>query len=80
MSNKFSALAVAAGAVLAILPAATIRTAAAKENRPALQQDNSQSVPEPQQADGRRHGRPAETYAVAPGTKFLVVLSQDLTS
>ena len=35
---------------------------------------------EPQQADGRRHGRPAETYAVAPGTKFLVVLEQDLTT
>lgn len=81
MSNKFSALAIAAGAVLAILPAATIHSAAAaKENRPALQQDNSQSAPEPQQADGRRHGRPAETYAVAPGTKFLVVLEQDLTS
>src|SRR5450432_2309114 len=80
MSKKFSALAISAGVVLAILSAVTIHSeAAAKETRPTLQQDNSQSSPEPQQADGRRHGRPAETYAVAPGTKFLVVLEQDLT-
>jgi hypothetical protein len=80
MSNNFFALAIAAGAVLAILPVAIIHSAAAKENLPALQQDNSQSASEPQQADGRRHGRPVETYAVAPGTKFLVVLERDLTT
>ncbi|MDP9338274.1 MAG: hypothetical protein M3P45_05335 [Acidobacteriota bacterium] len=45
-----------------------------------VQQDNSNSTAEPQPADGRRHGRPAELYAVAPGTKFLVVLEQDLTT
>jgi hypothetical protein len=42
-------------------------------------QDGSQA-PEPQAADGRRHGLPAEAFAVAPGTKFLVTLEQDLTS
>jgi hypothetical protein len=55
---------------------ATAITAAAIP--PQTQQDNSDSEPQP--ADGRRHGRPAETYAVAPGTKFLVVLEQDLTT
>ncbi len=80
MSKKFSAFAIAASATLVILPGPTIGTLAARENLRALRQDNSQSSPEPQEADGRRHGHPAETYAVAPGTKFLVVLEQDLTT
>jgi hypothetical protein len=29
-------------------------------------------------ADGQRHGLPVETYGVAPGTKFLVSLDEDL--
>ena len=45
-------------------------------------QDNTpaSTVPQPQKADGQRHGLPLETYAVAPGTKFLVELEQDLNS
>jgi hypothetical protein len=31
-------------------------------------------------ADGKRHGLPLETYGVAPGTKFLVSLEDDLGS
>ena len=31
-------------------------------------------------ADGKRHGLPIETYGVAPGTKFLVALEDDLGS
>jgi hypothetical protein len=31
-----------------------------------------------QRADGERHGLPVETYAVAPGTKFLVRLEEEL--
>ncbi len=31
-------------------------------------------------ADGKRHGLPLETYGVAPGTKFLVVLEHELGS
>jgi hypothetical protein len=31
-----------------------------------------------QKADGERHGRPVETYAIAPGTKFLVRLEEEL--
>src|SRR5260370_30137156 len=30
-----------------------------------------------QKADGERHGLPIETYAVAPGTKFLVRLRDE---
>jgi hypothetical protein len=39
-------------------------------------------VPEQQRqkADGERHGLPLETYAVAPGTKFLVRLEGELSS
>ncbi len=33
-----------------------------------------------QKADGDRHGLPIETYAVAPGTKFLVRLEDELGS
>jgi hypothetical protein len=31
-------------------------------------------------ADGQRHGLPLETYAVTPGTRFLVSLEQDLNT
>jgi hypothetical protein len=31
-------------------------------------------------ADGERHGLPLETYAVVPGTRFLVSLEQDLST
>jgi hypothetical protein len=59
------------------LLAATAATGGSPRNFP---QDNSQQSAEPQAADGRRHGLPAEAFAVAPGTKFLVTLEQDLTS
>jgi hypothetical protein len=68
------------GVLLTILLAVMISAANAKEFQQNRLQDNGQSAPEPQQADGRRHGLPPETFAVAPGTKFLVVLEQDLTS
>jgi hypothetical protein len=70
----------ATGALFAILFAAMVFAAGGKEIQQNRLQDNGQSSPEPQQADGRRHGLPSETYAVASGTKFLVVLEQDLTS
>src|ERR1700674_4173611 len=78
MSRKFLTCAKPMGIVVTILLAATICSAGAKEIQQARLQDNGQSTPEPQKADGRRHGLPAETYAVAPGTKFLVVLEKDL--
>jgi len=68
------------GVSFTILLAVMISAANANEIQQNRLQDNGQSAPEPQQADGRRHGLPPETFAVAPGTKFLVVLEQDLTS
>ncbi|MHB8609696.1 MAG: hypothetical protein ACYDCG_15455 [Candidatus Acidiferrales bacterium] len=43
------------------------------QERPILTED--QMV---KRADGKRHGLPIETYGVAPGTKFLVALENDL--
>jgi hypothetical protein len=37
-------------------------------------------MPKPQKADGERRGLPLETYAVAPGTKFLVKLEDELST
>jgi len=80
MTRTFLTYAKSTSALFAILLAAVVFPAPAKEIQQMRQQDNGQSAPEPQQADGRRHGLPPETFAVAPGTKFLVVLEQDLTS
>src|SRR3984957_15150744 len=80
MTRTLLAYANATGALSAILSAAMVFPAGGKEIQQNRLQDNGPSSPEPQQADGRRHGLPPETYAVASGTKFLVVLEQDLTS
>jgi hypothetical protein len=80
MTRQFLTYAKSVSFLFAILLAATIGSISAKEIQQSRLQDNGQSVPEPQQADGRRHGLPPETFAVAPGTKFLVVLEQNLTS
>jgi hypothetical protein len=61
------------------------------EERPILSQDrigasnNAASVPlapgveqNRKAADGQRHGLPVETYGIAPGTKFLVALDDNL--
>src|ERR1700730_7608965 len=80
MTRKFLTYAKSNSVLFSILLAAMICPAAAKKIQQNSLQDNGQSAPEPQQADGRRHGLPPETFAVAPGTKFLVVLEQDLTS
>src|SRR5437879_2072488 len=46
----------------------------------ASAQETSTQAPDQQRqkADGERHGLPIETYAVAPGTKFLVRLEDEL--
>src|SRR6202049_1668569 len=80
MTRKFLTYVKSNTVLFAILLAVMISAAAAKEIQQNRLQDNGQSAPEPQQADARRHGLPPETFAVAPGTKFLVVLEQDLTS
>ncbi len=53
---------------------------AAQERPPEPAQETAGQAPAQmrQKADGDRHGLPLETYAVAPGTKFLVRLDEEL--
>jgi len=50
------------------------------QDRPILSEDRIGKAEEQEitVADGKRHGLPLETYGVAPGTKFLVALEDDL--
>jgi hypothetical protein len=52
----------------------------AQEQTQELVRDVTSQTPDQQRqkADGDRHGFPIETYAVAPGTKFLVRLEEEL--
>jgi hypothetical protein len=56
--------------------------ACAAQERPVVSEDKigapEDSVAKP--ADGKRHGLPLETYGVAPGTRFLVALEDELGS
>ncbi len=66
-------------AVLAAILASGI-ACAAQERPPEPMQETAAPAPAQlrQRADGERHGLPLETYAVAPGTKFLVRLDEEL--
>ncbi len=49
--------------------------------QPPPQEASAQAPEQPRQkADGERHGLPLETYAVVPGTKFLVRLEDELST
>ena len=52
------------------------------QDRPVISEDRigKTDTQETKAADGKRHGLPLETYGVAPGTKFLVALEDDLGS
>ncbi len=49
-------------------------------DRPILSEDHVTKAQDQttKAADGKRHGLPLETYGVAPGTRFLVALEDDL--
>ena len=57
-------------------------TCKAQEQEQSQDQSREAQPPAPDQqrhkADGERHGLPIETYAVAPGTKFLVRVDEEL--
>ena len=57
-------------------------TSRAQELPPEPIRDPARQAPEQQRhrADGERHGLPLETFAVTPGTKFLVRLQDELNS
>ena len=52
------------------------------QDKPIISQDRIGKVEEQEvkAADGKRHGLPLEAYGVAPGTKFLVALEDELGS
>ena len=53
----------------------------AQEPPPEASENPSANVPYPARiADGQRHGLPLEVLAVAPGTKFLVRLEDDMST
>ena len=88
MNRKFvasSALSVAASLALAALASAQQARVLSRDVIPEDTQ-NPPTPPTPQAplsghpADGDRHGQPVETYAVIPGTRFLVKLESDLST
>jgi hypothetical protein len=75
------------GVALGVLSLGLGMTASAQEPAPAVPQEQSQessSMPTQDQqsakADGQRRGLPLEAFAVAPGTKFLVRLEDELST
>jgi hypothetical protein len=75
------------GFAIAVLSLGVAVSAAAQAPTPAAPQEQSQensSMPAQNQqlskADGQRRGLPLETFAVAPGTKFLVRLEDELST
>lgn len=46
----------------------------------ATEVQEAEKPPEARVADGERHGLPLEVYGVAPGTRFLVKLQEELTT
>jgi hypothetical protein len=81
MSRSKNGSASAGIAILAMILMSGIASAA---QEPAQEPPRETTAPMPEQprqkADGERHGLPLETYAVAPGTKFLVKLEGDLST
>jgi hypothetical protein len=76
--SKRNTFLVSAAAITAFFAAASALHAQDRPPEPST--DSAVQAPEPprHRADGDRHGLPLETYAVVPGTKFLVRLEEDL--
>jgi len=58
----------------------TTVSAAQQPETDAASEAPREQVYEPHAADGQRHGLPVETYAVVPGTRFLVSLEKNLNT
>jgi hypothetical protein len=66
-------------AALALMLAWGITSKAQEQGQEPSREATPRAVDQQRQkADGQRHGLPMETYAVAPGTKFLVRLDEEL--
>lgn len=64
--------------ILAIILASVAGAAQEPAQQPTQETSASVQERQRQKADGERHGLPAETFAVVPGTRFLVRLEEDL--
>ncbi len=72
-------IALAGCSILTMTLAAAITCVAQEPPREPTQESAARQAEQPRRkADGELHGLPIETYAVAPGTKFLVRLEEDL--
>ena len=66
-------------AVLTMTLALGVTSRAQEQSQEPSREATAQPSEQPRQkADGERHGLPLETYAVTPGTKFLVRLNEEL--
>ena len=64
---------------LTLMLALRITSSAQEQNQERSRESTPGAVDQQRQkAEGERHGLPIETYAVAPGTKFLVRLEEEL--
>jgi len=81
--NRAQFTSVASRFILAALLLSTAKAVTASSKSQDPQQQDAPVPPQeprPQQADGNKHGLPLETFAVAPGTKFLARLEDDLNT
>jgi hypothetical protein len=79
MNNlKVRAVLVSTATLAMVFGAGIARGAQSSAQDPAQESSPQPSQQPRQKADGERHGLPLETYAVAPGTKFLVKLEDEL--
>jgi hypothetical protein len=76
----FSAIAGFGVASVFVFAASTPAQDAPVISRDELQTEAPSSRSRAHAADGERHGLPAETFAVVPGTRFLVRLESDLNT
>jgi hypothetical protein len=69
------------GMTIGLLPSIAFAQNSAPGQEPAEEQQlSAHNNVDQRVADGQRHGLPLETYAVVPGTRFLVSLEQDLNT
>ncbi len=67
--------------VLAVVLGAAVASRAQQPTPEPITETRAQTPDQPRhKADGERHGLPPETFAVAPGTKFLVGLEDELST
>jgi hypothetical protein len=80
MKRKAKAFLVGISAFFVILGTGIICGAQEPAQQPPREATAPGPEPPRQKADGERHGLPLETYAVVPGTKFLVRLEDELST